>query len=1529
MKKLEYIFVRLYLVSLKNNISKLCRSKVQLLALLLLSSFNLDATPAFSFGKHLNTQHLSPAEGLSQNFVFDVVQDHEGFIWIATQDGLNKYDGQSFTHYRNDFYDPNSIADNFIRNLHITEDGTLWIGTSNGLSRYNADQNNFVNYRAFEDQNQGLTDNVIWSVYEDNYAHFHSTETKQEINNLWVTTKNGLHKYNRESDSFTPVKIRKISNSEVIPLTEVKTIFQDDKGFYWISTYDQGFIILNKNLTLADSFKKRIEASIGKPITSIRDIKSDNNYYWLATDVGLHVLNKNYEKQRQFDFTGSALESSLIKEITILEEHHYWVATDQGLYSVNPLNESFAKHQYKKEALQTYADSIMSLTVDSSKNLWVGTLNGLFSVKGSQNIVKNITNNITGHIDHINALHYFENKVWFESDNQLFQFSPLTHEVINEVDLNTSIYQILSSEGHLILLSESGDLIEYNTETKEQIVHKNWEQQSSYAYDKRVFYSQGLIWYIDNGGRLSTYDLNNKKFNIIDRELEFVTNGAKTRDGFWLVSKSGEIIDYSIKKNTFTDFSFLNSTKFDLTRARAIIESNDNLIIGSDGSGILVISKATKNTYFHNENNGLNNNFINDIILDKQDNVWLSTNKGITVLTPEQTLRNFNQEFLTNIEYISQSSAIDQTGNIYLGGNIGFDYFAPELLLNFKQKLTKPVFTDLLIANKTIQVSEEQAEQFTIPKRFNALEQITLKYSHSPFSFEFIAPNSKLSSQVAYRYKLHGVDDTWLETTAENLRATYTNLASGHYKFEVQAYDIYDSLEFTSNSVNVEILPPWWLSNSAVLIYSLVCLLILAYMLQQFRHKRLYHLQIKTSEERLKLSLWGSGDEMWDWNIKKGKIYRSNIWGLLEFPQDGKRNLGNNNDNETNINQADIKRITQALQDHFDEKTAHFEATYRVKDKNGRWIWVLDRGKIVERDEKNAPVRMTGTLKDISQVKKADERLKLFAKCFENISDAVVIYDRQFNVVDINKAFHRITGKTKRQMVGTALCFKQYDDSFTNSVKQHLLTKGNWHGEIESQRENGDNYLTDLNIDIIRDENNSISHFVGVFSDITKRKETEAELRKLANTDTLTGLPNRSYFQANQSRLVKNKIPHALLVFDLDNFKKVNDSMGHEVGDVLLCKVAERIKSVGRKQDTVYRLGGDEFSIIIENTNDIHTITSIAKHILRTIAEPLKLKNHEIVLYSSIGIVLYPEDGITPQELLKNADTAMYHAKHEGGNRYKFFNGSMNEQAVKRLQIEGLIRHGLKEDYFSVFYQPKIEITTGKIAGMEALVRFETPSKGIISPVTFIPVSEETGQIIDIGEVVLRKACYATKQWIEDGLFDGRCAVNLSAVQFTQPNLVGMITDILSETGLPAKHLELEITEGTVMNSPQQAIDTMLQLRAMGIHLSLDDFGTGYSSLAYLKKFPLNTLKIDKAFVDDIEHSEQGRNMVATIVTIAHNLSLQVVAEGVETNQQLSFLSGLRCEQLQGYLYSKPLSTNNFRSYLLSHQITDKSTSFR
>ncbi len=1469
----------------------------------------------------LKFERISIAEGLSQSYVYDITQDKHGFIWIATQDGLNRFDGKNFVYYRHDSTNKGSIADNFIRKLFIDDKGVLWVGTNNGLSRYNESLDNFDNFYHQSSESGSLKDNEIWDIYQDSQG------------DILVSTKEGLHKYEPEYNNFARIRIRGFDNA----LKEIKTIFQDKKGNYWLGTYDQGIFLTNSTMSFAVPLSAQNKWNLELNASALFDLKFIDNQYWLATDNGLYIISQDYEVVKHYTENGvdktTNILSNKVRSIAQLDDSTIWLGTHNGLNSINILTDKVTSYQSAQHKNALSFDLILKIHKDSANKLWLGTNGGGVSTFNPTQLA--ITHGLFNYNSTGQAVYAFAETpsgvTWFTTDNgQLNRIDKLGNTAQIKINNQTPISHLFSdNNNNLWLKTEPGELFYYdviNNQLTENIV---WSQSSSEIDYSNLFLVNDSIWFLDEKRTLASFDLNTNSLKKYPHEalLTFTALEVDNDNLIWLTSTDKKILNFNPKQNTYShEIAHVPpASRFGNISNLAI--SSNWIWLGSRGEGVLLINKKNNELIAFNEKSSLSNNFVADIVVDSNEFAWISTNKGITVIDPDTKLvKSFNLDLkLFDNEFISDSSLISQNQVIYFGGVNGFHAFSPQDLLRISQRLSKPVITNILIANKEITVSEVVSDKFSLSKAPNNLNFLSLKHKQSPFSIEFISPNAKLPSLLKYRYRLIGLEEEWIDAGKNNLRATYTNLSAGDYTFEVQAYDLQNQQESDIKSLNITIMPPWWLSRGAIFVYSLFALLLIAYILQQMRHKRLYHLQIKLSEERLKLSLWGSGDEMWDWNITKGKIYRSNIWGILEFPQDGKRNVGSD---QTNIHQQDIPRVRAALNQHFEDSSQHFEATYRVKDKDDKWIWVLDRGKIVERDENNNPSRMTGTLKDISQIKRADERLKLFAKCIENISDAIVIYDRQFTVVDVNKAFQRITGKSKAQMRGTLLKFDQYSDSFNQNVKKHLVTKGNWHGEIENMRDNGAIYLTDLNIDIIRDENGNISHFVGVFSDITKRKQTEAELRKLANTDTLTGLPNRSYFQANQEKLVKNKIQHAILVFDLDNFKKVNDSLGHEAGDLLLCKVAQRIRTLGRSQDSVYRLGGDEFSLIIENTNDIHTITSIAKEVLGSIALPLRIKNQEIVLYSSIGIVLYPEDGASPQELLKNGDTAMYHAKHSGGNKYQFYNGSMNKAAVKRLQIENLIRHGLKEDFFSVFYQPKIEIATGKIAGMEALVRFETPNKGIISPAVFIPVSEETGQIIDIGEVVLRKACFATKKWVDAGLFEGRIAVNLSAVQFTQPNLVAMIADILKESKLAAKYLELEITEGTVMDSPQKAIETMLQIRAMGIHLSLDDFGTGYSSLAYLKKFPLNTLKIDKAFVDDIESSEQGRNMVATIVTIAHNLGMQVVAEGVETNQQLSFLTGLRCEQLQGYLYSKPLPEKDFQKYLLSFQITNKSTTF-
>ena len=685
--------------------------------------------------------------------------------------------------------------------------------------------------------------------------------------------------------------------------------------------------------------------------------------------------------------------------------------------------------------------------------------------------------------------------------------------------------------------------------------------------------------------------------------------------------------------------------------------------------------------------------------------------------------------------------------------------------------------------------------------------------------------------------------------------------------------------------------------------------LVLPYLLFTIHRLRRSRRQLRISERRLKSTVEGSGDTLWDWNIKTGEVLRINDKYMMN-----RNTIIDTPPNKALIHPNDIAHVELLLKQHFAEQTAFFEASYRIKDSFDRWHWVLDRGKIIEKDTYLNPLRMTGTVRDITQLKSTEARLNLFAKCVESLTDALAIYDKNFNLVDLNPSFLTQFGGNRDNYLDKPFNLPGYEQSYVEEIKNTVRATDHWQQEVKLRNSERKLLPFEISIDEIKNEHNHICNYVIVFSDLTERKKAESQLHNLSNRDRTTGLPNRNLFFTDLKKLAKKDNHHALLVFDLDNFKKINDSLGHQLGDSLLAKLAMRLNKLTREKDVFYRLGGDEFALVMYGTNDIHTITRMAKQFLAAIATPFKIAGHELVITSSVGIVLFPEDGNTPELLLKNADTAMYHAKKKG-NSYLFFNDTMNRQAVKRLQIENLMRYGLKEDHFEVYYQPKMNIRTGKLTGMEALVRFITPKKGIISPGVFIPIAEETGQIIEIGEVVLNKACRDVKAWLDAGLFNGRVAVNLSAKQFSLPDLTTRIDVILQNHALPSYFLELEITEGTVMDDPQDAIVIMRSLSARGIHLAMDDFGTGYSSLAYLKQFPLNTLKVDKAFIDDMQ-TERGRNMVDSIVTIAHNLDLHVVAEGVEQAAQIAILEQLNCETVQGYYYSKPLSRAEFTEFL-------------
>ncbi len=448
-----------------------------------------------------------------------------------------------------------------------------------------------------------------------------------------------------------------------------------------------------------------------------------------------------------------------------------------------------------------------------------------------------------------------------------------------------------------------------------------------------------------------------------------------------------------------------------------------------------------------------------------------------------------------------------------------------------------------------------------------------------------------------------------------------------------------------------------------------------------------------------------------------------------------------------------------------------------------------------------------------------------------------------------------------------------------------------------------------------------IPRFIVLSRDITERKKAEARILYLANFDGLTGLPNRSQIDDRAKYALtlakRNNRNLAVMFFDLDHFKNINDTLGHSIGDLLLIDVATRIQSILSEEDTLSRTGGDEFIVLLPDS-DAYGATQVAQKLLDSIIQPFLIQHHELTITASIGIALYPEDGLDMETLSKNADTAMYRVKDEGRNEYRFFTEEMQKNSTHNLQLGNALRHALERNELHLVYQPQISTSGTPIIGAEALLRWHHPLFGNVPPSEFIPIAEENGMILSIGEWVLRTAITQAKMWMDNGHLPMIMAVNISAVQFRHPNLPDLVTSILEEIGLPSQYLELELTESIAMHNPQEVIAIMNKLHERGIRMSIDDFGTGYSSLSYLKKFQVYKLKIDQSFIRDISTDPEDKAIVAAIISMAHSLGLQTIAEGVETVEQLQYLREQGCDEIQGYYYSKPLLPEQFEQFLYS-----------
>lgn len=677
-------------------------------------------------------------------------------------------------------------------------------------------------------------------------------------------------------------------------------------------------------------------------------------------------------------------------------------------------------------------------------------------------------------------------------------------------------------------------------------------------------------------------------------------------------------------------------------------------------------------------------------------------------------------------------------------------------------------------------------------------------------------------------------------------------------------------------------------------------------------------MQLEELMLRYELVVEGAFGAIWDWDLVRKTVHFSESWCQLR--EGSKADFTNEQDEWVkSIHPDDLSRVLQSVEDHFSGKTAVFEEEYRVVGRHGRVVWIVDRG-IAKRNADGEVIRMAGSEFEITEQRQQRQQLRLAASVFENITEAAVILDASGYIINVNAAFDQLFNSQDVDV--DKMHFSEIFSISHREIIKDLLAAcpEKWSGETQMHTLDHDAIACRLTVNHVRN-NDEITHFVCLLSDISETKKTQSLLYDLAYKDSLTGLPNRlslnSYLMTQIRQHQHNSKELALFFIDLDNFKFVNDSLGHKAGDDVLKTAVKIINETVTEDDFVARLGGDELVVVMSSDDATRDAPQVAQKLVKNLKQRVDVQDKKVMVSASIGVAVYPNDGIDCDTLVQNADAAMYQAKELGKQTYQFYTQCLTKKAMDRMQLEASIDQAIARQEFVLHYQPQVAISSGKVIGIEALIRWQPPQRAMIYPDQFITLAEENNTIIDIGHWVLNSACIQAKAWLDQGIDFGMISVNVSAKQLQSDDLITHVQQALEYSGLAAKYLELEITESFILHHPDAAIARLHRLCELGVSLAIDDFGTGYSSLTYLKRLPVHRLKIDRSFISDIPQDSNDTAITQAIIVMAEQLGLAIIAEGVETQKQADFLLENQCEQAQGYLYSKPLPLSEVTAFLM------------
>lgn len=676
-------------------------------------------------------------------------------------------------------------------------------------------------------------------------------------------------------------------------------------------------------------------------------------------------------------------------------------------------------------------------------------------------------------------------------------------------------------------------------------------------------------------------------------------------------------------------------------------------------------------------------------------------------------------------------------------------------------------------------------------------------------------------------------------------------------------------------------------------------------------------LELKRSEEQLSLILKGSNDGLWDWNVVNDTEERSARWyEMLGYEPQAADQTSSRVDWAELLHPDDVARANEELDAMLVGTEDRYTLEVRLRHKSGHYVSILSRA-FVQRDDTGKAIRISGTNTNLTSVKEREAKLSLSAAVLQQSREGIMMTDAQCDIMMVNPSFTEMTGYGEDEVLGKnprLLASGRQDQDFFVAMWNAIKSDGHWVGEIWNRRKDGGLFPAWLAISSLQDTNGIITHYIGNLNDLSEAKAAENSILRLSHFDALTGLPNRVLFEDRTAHGI-SMVQRAgeqltMMLIGIDHFRNINDTLGRARGDLLLVEMTKRLCACVRDQDTVGRLGGKEFVLLLPATPSSGA-AHLASELLWKLAEPYDLGDQETSVTVSIGIASYPDNGSDCDSLLKSVAIAMHRAQAEGRDTFQFYNDDMYQRVLEHDSITKALRQAVKLDQLHLVYQPLVDLQTGQISGLEALLRWQHPVRGAISPVEFIPIAEKSGLIKGIGEWVLRRACQDIRHWLDQGIDVPHVAVNVSPIQFQDPDLIGQVKNALAQWQISPAYLHIEVTESALMDNVGRSEAMLKELKGLGLKLSLDDFGTGYSSLSYLKRFPFDKVKIDRSFVTDIAANPSDQVIARVIISMAHGLGLKVIAEGVETEAQCDILRASVCDEIQGYLYSKPLSTQD------------------